>query len=729
MAAQDDRQEIDLQAGDNADIKVVRDIYGDVYMGTRPDRPIDQSDLRPGRSPGEIERTAELARLDGWRRSQGDRWAVIVGPGGAGKSTLASQWFDRSQSAQPWAGRLWTDLGRGQGFAEVARRAIVQFGAATPEAAERLEESELLRLLLLKLQQSPCLWVLDNLESVLEGRELPADYREFWEQWRSCRGAAGWVLFTSRDAPTGMGTRRIDLAEGFSPEQGARFLRDRGVRGAEAELRAFSAQVHGYPLTLGLAAGFLVTQCDADPHLSKLPADFFAIADRHRDDPQATLETVLQWSFDRLSSYLQHWLKLLSVLRVSFAFGIRCGPHPLEQLADRSFLIRDCVPLADPDAPRQFVYRWQPIIQQFVQRQQSDLSDLSDLIEAYQFAVFYHNANGYLTYGKWQTKADIDNYIEKWHHEGELAKLTGNRQGEAASLGNMGVAYYSLGQYRRAIDFHEQALEIDREIGDLQGEGGSLCGLGNAYYSLGQYQRAIDFHEQSLAIKREIGDRSGEGGSLCNLGNAYQSLGQHQQAINFYEQALVICREVGHREFTANSLGGLGNAYDSLGQFQQAIDFHEQALEIDREIGNRQGEANSLGNLGLAYYSLGQYQRAIDFHEQHRAIAREIGDRQGEANSLWGLGNTWAKLGKIWEAKTAYESARDLFRELGLDHQVATCEELLAGFLQVIPVQIPRAPQIGEPSSSYRPRRSGSSWWVRLWRAWRRWLRRLFDRP
>ncbi len=32
-------------------------------------------------------------------------------------------------------------------------------------------------------------------------------------------------------------------------------------------------------------------------------------------------------------------------------------------------------------------------------------------------------------------------------------------------------------------------------------------GLGNVYLSLGEYQKAIEFHQQSLAITREIGDR------------------------------------------------------------------------------------------------------------------------------------------------------------------------------------------------------------------------------
>ena len=54
----------------------------------------------------------------------------------------------------------------------------------------------------------------------------------------------------------------------------------------------------------------------------------------------------------------------------------------------------------------------------------------------------------------------------------------------------------SLKHYQRAIDFQQQSLEIEREIGDRNGEANSLGNLGLAYYSLGQYQQAIDFQQQ-----------------------------------------------------------------------------------------------------------------------------------------------------------------------------------------------------------------------------------------
>ncbi len=68
----------------------------------------------------------------------------------------------------------------------------------------------------------------------------------------------------------------------------------------------------------------------------------------------------------------------------------------------------------------------------------------------------------------------------------------------------------NLGETRKAIEFHEQALVIDREIGDRRGEGADLGNLGIAYADLGETRQAIEFYEQALVIAREIGDRRGE---------------------------------------------------------------------------------------------------------------------------------------------------------------------------------------------------------------------------
>ena len=83
-------------------------------------------------------------------------------------------------------------------------------------------------------------------------------------------------------------------------------------------------------------------------------------------------------------------------------------------------------------------------------------------------------------------------------------------------------------------------MKIAKEIGDWAGEGKAYGNLGNAYLSLGDYQKAIDYHEKRLKIAKEIGDRIGEGRGYVNLGSAYWSLGFYRKAIEYHAKHLKI---------------------------------------------------------------------------------------------------------------------------------------------------------------------------------------------
>ncbi|WP_235006950.1 CHAT domain-containing protein, partial [Calothrix rhizosoleniae] len=120
----------------------------------------------------------------------------------------------------------------------------------------------------------------------------------------------------------------------------------------------------------------------------------------------------------------------------------------------------------------------------------------------------------------------------------------GNRRGVANSLGSLGNAYYRLGDYKKAIDYHQQHLAISKEIGNRQGVANSLGNLGNAYHSLGNYKKAIDYHQQYLAISKEIGNRRGVAVSLNNLGLALQKSGKLVAAENHLRQAITTYEDI-----------------------------------------------------------------------------------------------------------------------------------------------------------------------------------------
>jgi tetratricopeptide (TPR) repeat protein len=133
--------------------------------------------------------------------------------------------------------------------------------------------------------------------------------------------------------------------------------------------------------------------------------------------------------------------------------------------------------------------------------------------------------------------------FQSWQQALKLYRESKNQERENAILTILGFSYYSLGNYPKAIEYHEQGLAIAREIKDRQGEGTAFGNLRRVHSSLGNYPKAIYYHEQSLAIAREIKDRDGERIALHNLGFALtkQNL---ELAIVFYKQSVQVVETI-----------------------------------------------------------------------------------------------------------------------------------------------------------------------------------------
>ena len=254
--------------------------------------------------------------------------------------------------------------------------------------------------------------------------------------------------------------------------------------------------------------------------------------------------------------------------------------------------------------------------------------------------------------------------IEYHERHLKISKEVGDRSGEGTAHGNLGIAYFRLGDFQKAIEYHERHLKISKEVGDRAGEGKAYGNLGIAYFRLGDFQKAIEYHELPLKTSKEVGDRVGEGTAYGNLGNAYHSLGDFQKAIEYHERHLKISK-VGDRAGEGSAYGNLGIAYNSLGDFQKAIEYHELRLKISKEVGDRAGEGRAYGNLGNAYDSLGDFQKAIEYHERHLKISKEVGDRAGEGSAYGNLGNAYHSLGDFQKAIEYHERQLKISKEVG----------------------------------------------------------------
>jgi len=77
---------------------------------------------------------------------------------------------------------------------------------------------------------------------------------------------------------------------------------------------------------------------------------------------------------------------------------------------------------------------------------------------------------------------------------------------------------------------------------------------------------ALEYYQQALEIQQEIGYRMGEAGTLNNIGSIYKDLSRYEQALEYFHQALPIWQEIGNKEGVAATLQNFGEILELLGK-------------------------------------------------------------------------------------------------------------------------------------------------------------------
>ncbi|MBL8171651.1 MAG: tetratricopeptide repeat protein, partial [Acidobacteria bacterium] len=498
---------------------------------------------------------------------------------------------------------------------------------------------------------------------------------------------AGCVLLVTSRQPIALpGMERIRLDE-LAPTEARELLLSLAAR-ITPELPELMDQICylcGYlPLAIRAAGSLLAVTEDLDvaEYTAQLKEERTRLASIGEEGVEIGVEASFNLSYARLNEEAARVFRGLCVFPGSFdaraeeAICEDTGHKHLSELVKRSLV------LFEPTEQR---YRLHDLVRVFAANRCSDTERPTyHQRHAEHFLIVLKEADRLYLQGGEAIRAGLALYDREWSNaQAAWAWITEHTETIPRALElcseypNASTYFAYLRQNPlEQIGWRETALAAAQKLGRKDAQGVHLGNLGIAYESLGQPQRAIEFYEQVLAIARETGDRRGEGQSLNNLGLAYAELGEPRRAIEFCEQSLTIRREIGDRLGEGRTLNNLGIAYKNLGEPQRAIEFYEQALPIRREIGDRRGEGATLGNLGIAYANLGEARRAIEFYEQQLAIAREIGDRRGEATALWNTAEMLKALGDRVQAITSAEAALVIWEQIESPYAAMVREQL-----------------------------------------------------
>jgi CHAT domain-containing protein len=158
---------------------------------------------------------------------------------------------------------------------------------------------------------------------------------------------------------------------------------------------------------------------------------------------------------------------------------------------------------------------------------------------------------------------------------------------EATSLLNLGAMSLAEGHFDEAIDQsqagYDAAKAVDAKIVELVTRGN----LGWAYYRLGDSEKAMSMFVDAERTAGELGDVSDQENQLTNIGYIEMDQRKPDQAKRSFEKALELSKKIDAKEDIYNALRALARLSLQTKDAQAASNYAAQALALASDGGNQ----------------------------------------------------------------------------------------------------------------------------------------------
>ena len=254
----------------------------------------------------------------------------------------------------------------------------------------------------------------------------------------------------------------------------------------------------------------------------------------------------------------------------------------------------------------------------------------------------------------------------------ELTRHVRKEMGSSTGWSRLGKILINIGQLEKAEELYQMLLDKASSKTD---RAHYLNQLGVLYYNMGEYSKALSSYERSLEIYKKAlpPNHPDLATSYNNIGGVYDDMGEYSKALSCYEQSLEIYKVAlppNHPDF-AQSYNNIGGVYDNMGKYSKALSSYAQSLEI-RKVAlppNHPDLATSYNNIGMVYKNMGEYSRALSSYEQSLEIMKVSlpPNHPSLATSYNNIGSVYMNMGEYSKALLSYEQSLEI-RKVALPH-------------------------------------------------------------
>ena len=276
---------------------------------------------------------------------------------------------------------------------------------------------------------------------------------------------------------------------------------------------------------------------------------------------------------------------------------------------------------------------------------------------------------------------DHDRAMQSGQRALEIAETAGQLDVSVVSNNCLGDTYFSLGDYRRAVEFHGRNMQA--LTGDLLRQRFGLAGLpavfsrawlACALAQLGRFAEGIVHGEEALRIADDARHPYSQIFADFSLGGLYLHKGDFDRAVPRLEHGLGLCQTTGIPLLFPYLASVLGAAYAASHRLREALPLLERAVEALTSMRIMAGRALLGGFLSEGYLLAGRHDQAAELASQALDVAHRQKERGWEAWALHLCGEVSAQAGaETTKAERFYLESMALAAELGMRPLIAHC--------------------------------------------------------
>ena len=187
---------------------------------------------------------------------------------------------------------------------------------------------------------------------------------------------------------------------------------------------------------------------------------------------------------------------------------------------------------------------------------------------------------------------------------------------------------YSIGNFQKAIDYNEEALEIYNNQDDTYYQAVALSDLGKAHNALGHFKKAEDYFKLSIEKAKQANVPSTQATSLGELGALYGTQNKTTISLNLLEESIKIAEKIGSERRVATSKLEIAQVLNSIGQPQNALITISEVLTYAKNSNNLSILRDAYLKRSVSYNNLGNPSKALEDYKVFKALNDSIFNKE-----------------------------------------------------------------------------------------------------